>query len=152
MKATGLKTVFLAIGLVAAMGLATHVSAARGYGKGTGGAKGYERGWNCRGLGFRGGLSQEDAAKLDSGRRAFFESTSELRQSIRQKNLELRSELAKEEIDAARARALQTDISNLRAELDQKRLEHRIEKQGDVPEWCRGQGRGRGMGRRGGCW
>lgn len=153
MKANGFKAVIIAISLVAAVGLATNVFAGKGYGKGYGNPEGRGNASNCPGYGYAGSLSEEEAAKLDTERKAFFESTSDLRRSIRQKDLELQSELAKDPIERAKAQALQKDLSALRAQLDEKRLDRRIEMKEAYPEWCGGQGRnrGRGMWGRGGC-
>ena len=157
MKVSSFKTVALAIGLVAAIGLVSNVFAGKGYGRGSGNYENYKRGWDCQGYGQRGGLDQEELAKIDAEREAFFEATSDLRREIRQKNLELRSEMAKKEIDSARAHALQKELSDLEAQLDQKRLDHRIKLRATYPDWSggpgryhrRGQHRGWGMGRSG---
>jgi hypothetical protein len=100
-------------------------------------------------------------ARLDKERRAFFEANSELREKLYQKELELRSELAKPEPDARKAAGLQKEISNLESELDQKRLDQRIKMRKDFPRigyrGHGGMGMGRGMyggggyGRSGGC-
>jgi Spy/CpxP family protein refolding chaperone len=160
MKASGFKTVALAIGLVAAIGLANNVFAGKGYGKGPGNYENSKRGWDCPRYGQRGGLDQEELAKLDAERDAFFAATSDLRREIRQKDLELRSEMAKKEIDGARAHALQKELSDLEAQLDQKRLDQRIKLRAAYPDWSgepgryhrRGQHRGWGKGPSGSCW
>jgi hypothetical protein len=103
------------------------------------------------GQGYQGDLSDEDIAKLDKERQAFFEATSDLREKRYQKELELRSELAKPEPDAKKAADIQQKISDLEGQLDQRRLEHRIKMRKDFPRFgYRGDGfgpRGRGMGR-----
>lgn len=110
--------------------------------------------------GYPSGLSDEDLARLEQERRGFFDATADLREKLYQKELELRSELAKPEPDSQKAAGLQKDISGLESELDQKRLEHRIRMQKDFPRFgYRGYGP-RGMGRGmygggygpGGCW
>lgn len=109
------------------------------------------------GPGYRGDMSDEDAAKLDQERQTFFEATSDLREKLYQKELELRSELAKPEPDAKKAAGLQKEISSLESELDQKRLEHQIQMRKDFPRsgsrgygyGPRGWGKGRGMYGRG---
>jgi Spy/CpxP family protein refolding chaperone len=128
------------------------------------------RGWGQgpRGYGGQGSqsdLSEEEFAKLDEERRAFFEATSDLREKLYQKELELRSELAKPEPDAKKAAGLQKEISSLESEFDQKRLDHRIKMRKDFPRsgtggygyGPRGRGMGRGMYGGGGygpgsCW
>jgi Spy/CpxP family protein refolding chaperone len=139
-----------------------------GYGYQMGPGYGMHRGWadGTRGYGgrvYQSDLSDEDIARLDKERQSFFEATSNLREKLYQKELELRSELAKSEPDAQKAAGLQKEISNLESELDQKRLNHHIKMRKDFPRFgYMGQGYGpRGMGRgmyRGGgygpgnCW
>jgi Spy/CpxP family protein refolding chaperone len=112
------------------------------------------RGWadgprGYGGPGYQSDLSDEDIARLDKERQAFFEATSEIREKLYQKELELRSELAKPEPDAKKAAGLQKEISNLEGQLDQKRLDQQIKMRKDFPRFgYRGQGYGpRGMGR-----
>ena len=62
--------------------------------------------------------------KVQRERKAFFKDSQKLRQEIYQKRLELRSELAKSDPSARRARSIQKDITKRRTELDRKRLEH----------------------------
>lgn len=120
----------------------------RGYGMHGGWGQG-PRGYDAEG--YQSDLSEEDIAKLDKERQAFFEATSDLKEELYQKELELRSELAKPEPDAKKAAGIQKQISNLESQLDQKRLDHRIKMRKDFPQsGYRGDGygpRGRGMGR-----
>ena len=101
------------------------------------GGKGYRhhrgmhqgQGWHQRGYGGPGcaamdNLSEDETKKLDAERTAFFESTKGLRRKIYQKRLELASELAKENPDAAVAATLQKDVSDFKAQMAQKHLEH----------------------------
>jgi hypothetical protein len=99
-------------------------------------------------------LSDEEIAKLNEQRQAFFEATSELRENLIQKRLELRAELAKKDPDAKKAVVLQKEISEIEGQLDQKRVEHRIKMKKENPEYFSGrgygfgsEGMGRGMGR-----
>jgi Spy/CpxP family protein refolding chaperone len=127
-----------------------------GYGYHMGPRYGMHGGWGqdsrgYGGQGYQSDLSDEDIAKLNQERQSFFEATSDLRENLYQKELELRSELAKPEPDAKRAAGIQKEISNLESQLDQKRLDHRIKMKKDFPRFgFRGDGygpRGRGMGR-----
>lgn len=77
--------------------------------------------------------------KIQRERKAFHKDTKKLRQEIYQKRLELRSELAKADPSARRARSIQKDITKRRAELDRMRLEHFLKLKKIDPE----------MGRRG---
>ncbi|CAB5094732.1 hypothetical protein D3OALGA1CA_5401 [Olavius algarvensis associated proteobacterium Delta 3] len=91
-----------------------------GYGRG----KGYGKG---RGYGrqhFDANLTDEQRQELDTERQAFHETTQDLRQNIYQKRLELQAEIAKREPDAKKASSLQTEISNLKSQMAQKRLDH----------------------------
>ncbi len=125
-----------------------------GWGRGGGGnCQGQGSGWGQRGVapsGYQGNLSDEKITRLDKERQAFFEETRNLRENLYQKELELRSELAKEDPDAQKAAGLQAEVSDLTAQLDQKRLDRRIKMQKDNPDFFAGRGYGkggRGMGR-----
>jgi zinc resistance-associated protein len=100
--------------------------------------------------GYRGNLNDQDIDKLTQERQAFFESTREQRDNLYQKELELRSEMAKQDPDVEKAVGLQKEVSELRGQLDQKRVEHRIKMQKENPDFFAGRGYGRGgrgMGR-----
>ena len=125
-----------------------------GWGRGGGGnCRGQGSGWGQREFApadCRGNLSEEQMTRLDENRRAFFEETRNLRENLYQKELELRSELAKADPDAQKAGDLQAEVSNLTAQLDQKRIAHRIKMKKENPELFAGRGYGmggRGMGR-----
>jgi zinc resistance-associated protein len=124
------------------------------WGRGGGGnCWGQGSGWGQRGYGpsgCQGNLSDEQITRLDKERQAFFEETRDLRDNLYQKELELRSELAKKDPDAQKAAGLQAEISDLTAQFDQKRIDHRIKMQKENPEFFAGRGYGRGgrgMGR-----
>ncbi len=121
----------------------------RGYGSQRGMYQG--QGWHHRGYGGFGcgtidNLSEDDIKKLDAERTEFFEATKDLRRKIYQKRLELASELAKENPDAAVAAAVQTDISDLKAQMAQKRLDHFLRVQKINPDLGRGFWGGGHMG------
>jgi Spy/CpxP family protein refolding chaperone len=97
------------------------------------------------GFGCWGDLSREDIQKLEKERDDFFEATKNLRANIYQKRLELKSELAKENPDAKTAAGLQTEISGLKAEFGQKRLNHFLNMKKINPDIGRGFGGGYGM-------
>jgi Spy/CpxP family protein refolding chaperone len=88
-----------------------------------------------------GQFSEDQVQKLYKEQSAFFEATRDLREQLYQKGLELRSELAKDNPDANKAAALQKEISTLRAEFDQKRLNHILNMKKINPEIGRGFGR-----------
>lgn len=102
-------------------------------------------GYGGPGFGYWGEISQEDIQKLYKERSAFFEATKDLRGRLYQKGLELRSELAKQNPDVNKAATLQKEISELKAEFDQKRLNHFLNVRKISPEIGRGFGGGYGM-------
>jgi hypothetical protein len=118
------------IAIIAYVGFSAHAGADRGMGYGYHHGSGqHMHGWHHGsyagpGSGFRGELSQEEVEQLAKERSNFFEVTKDLRAKLYQKDLELRSELAKENLDKQEAARLQKEISELKAEFDQKRLEH----------------------------
>lgn len=98
-------------------------------------------------------LTEEQRTQLDELRKAFREDTQELRDSLRDKGDELRDTLTADEVNVEAATALQTEISGIKAQLDEKRLLHRIEVHKLFPELEDGRRfkGGRGKGPRGGC-
>lgn len=104
----------------------------------------------------------EQYRQIDAQRQAFFVATSDLRQQIYEKDLALRSELAKDSPDAATAGKLQKELSQLEGDFEQKRLAHMIEMrklnpnagQGYASRGNRGTGSGGCRGGGGGsrCW
>ena len=99
-----------------------------GYGRGPG-MMGYGpgAGRGFRGYGYPGDMSDEDVKKLEDQRNAFFEATKNQRNDLYEKRFELRSELVKQNPDAEKAGKLQKEISELKTQLDQKRISHMIE-------------------------
>jgi len=93
------------------------------------GSEWQDGGYGCPGYGgyMMGNLSDEDIQKMDEQREAFFKSTEDLRQNIYQKRLALESEFAKENPDPKKAANLQKEISDFKAQIDQKRIEYMIE-------------------------
>ena len=72
-------------------------------------------------------MSSEEISKLDKQRAEFFKETENTRQKLYEKELALRSELAKENPDTSKASNLQGEISKLQSDLDQKRLDYEIQ-------------------------
>ena len=145
------KHMALTITILALVGLIGYsVSAHAGWGG---------RGGNCDGPGYancpRGGygpggganLTDEQIAVVQKEREAFFEGTRDLRDRVYQKSLELRAEMAKQNPDAAKAAALQKEVSGLHSELAAKRLEQQLKMKKEHPEiYSKAFGRGSGMG------
>jgi zinc resistance-associated protein len=107
-----------------------------GWGRGYGHMMG--PGWHD-GYGY-GNLSQEEIAKLDQQRVEYLKATEDIRQKLYEKELALRSELAKENPDTSKASKLQSDISTLQSNLDQERLNYEIKTRKSVPGYNRGPG------------
>ena len=109
------------------------------------------------GYGYPSDLKDEEFKALDKERVAFIKETDKIRQSLYSKELELRSELLKENPDADKATGLQKEISELEAKLDQKRLDHMIKVRKINPNIGRsyaGMGRmmGNGYQNQDACW
>ena len=143
-------TIVTTLTVLAVFGLATLALA--GWGRGNGHMMGYGYGpgagpgmmgpgWH---RGYNGNFSPEESAELEKQRAAFFEATEDLRQQLYEKNLALQSELAKEDPDTGKASQLQSEISELRSELDQKRLDYDIQARKSSPNFRRGYGGGYG--------
>ncbi len=94
-------------------------------------------GWQQEG-GYYGNLSADEIAKLDQQRAEFFRATENTRQQMYEKNLALQNELAKENPDTVKASSLQSEISKLQSDLDQKRLEYDIQARKSAPNYNRG--------------
>jgi zinc resistance-associated protein len=153
MKMNNLGKIIAVTAIVGIVGFAATSFAGWGRGWGSGGyCLGQGSGWGGGATGYQGNLSAQDFAKLNKERQAFFEDTRGLRENLYQKELELRSELAKQDPDAAKAATLQKEVSDLQSQLNQKRIEHRIKMQKENPEFFadRGYGGGYGYGPRGG--
>jgi zinc resistance-associated protein len=103
-------------------------------------------GYGAPGSGAFGNLSEEDIKKLDEERKAFFEATKDLRREVYQKRLELASEMARQNPDAARAAALQKEISDTKGQLAQKHLDHIFRVRRINPDLGMGFGGGGHMG------
>jgi hypothetical protein len=174
MKMNNFAKTLIVLAIVGIVGYAATSFA--GWGRGGGGyCWGQGSGWAQRGsgpAGYQSNLSDAEIDKLNKERQTFFEDTREHRENLYQKELELRSELAKKDPDANKAVSIQKEISELKSQLDQKRLEQRIKMQKKNPDLFaergfgrgygygprgKGMGRGYGMGRGfqgqgGGCW
>jgi zinc resistance-associated protein len=87
-----------------------------------------------------GNLSEEEIANLDQQRSEFLKATENTRQKLYEKELALGSELAKEDPDTSKASNLQSEISKLQSELDQKRLDYEIQTRKKAPNYSRSYG------------
>jgi Spy/CpxP family protein refolding chaperone len=113
------------------------------YMMGPGWGRGYHRGY--------GNLSDETRAKIDAARDKFYDETRSLRRDIDDKAYELNKEMDKDNPDTGKVAELQKQLSKLRGEFDQKRVQHRLEMRKLLPEEFQGSERGY-YGRGGNCW
>ena len=133
--------------VVAIIGFGAYAFAGRGMGHGSGypgmgGGRGMGN-WDCP----MADLSDADAQKLSQERLAFFSATQGLRDEIYQKRLALESEIAKAVPDIETASKLQADLSALKGQMDQMRIEHVLQMKKINPNAGRGYFRRSGMGR-----
>lgn len=141
-----LGTVFLAI-----MGISTFAYAQ--WGRGAGDCSGYGA-RNCPGYNQ---LTEEERNQVDEAKDRFMAETEALRDQLYEKRTALGDELAKADPNVEAAAKMQTEISNLKAQLDQIRLSHQIEMKKINPDLGGKYGRMKGSGGRGGygrghCW
>jgi Spy/CpxP family protein refolding chaperone len=139
MKNLNFGKIVLVIGVVALLGIGANAFA--GWGRGWHhGSDRQHSGWGMGGPGYGYNLSEEETKALEKERQAFFNETESIRQDLYAKDLELRSELAKETPDARKAARLQTEISKLESQLDQKQVDHMIKMRKLNPNAGRGRG------------
>lgn len=150
----------IVLAVVAIFGIATLSFAGwgRGYGHMMGPGWGHMGGYGYGPGGYSGNLSNEEIEKLDKQRSEYFKATENTRQKLYEKELALRSELAKENPDTSKASNLQGEISKLQSDLDQKRLDYEIQARKTSPNYDRGRRggygpmMGYGTGGGGYCW
>ena len=90
-------------------------------------------------------LTDDQIKKMESEQNAFQTSTKDILQQLNEKRLALNTELAKQKPDAATAATLQKGISDLQAQLDQKRLTHILNMKKIDPNSLEGPGMGHGI-------
>jgi hypothetical protein len=132
---------------IAIFGFATLALA--GWGNGYGYGMGMDRrgsNWHHRGgndycmSGNYGNLTEAERATVDQQRSEFFNAAEGIRGQLYEKDLALQAELAKENPDMTIASNLQSEISELQAELDQKRLDFHIHNRKTGPGFKSGFG------------
>jgi zinc resistance-associated protein len=144
-----MKKLAVIIGIVFLVGAVAYPVLAHGPGWGKGGHS-YGRwgggpGYCYQGQGNFGNLTDEQRAKLDKLNQDFYNETNTLRNEIWTKKRELNTLLSQEQIDEEKVRALNKDLTALKAEMADKRLQHRLDAQKIAP----GAGFGPGWGRKG---
>lgn len=78
-------------------------------------------------------------AKIAAERQKFYDDTKDLRDSIKGKRTELRTEIGKQNPDMQTALGLQKELSELKAYLDQKRLDHVLRMKQIDPDFGHGK-------------
>jgi zinc resistance-associated protein len=100
-----------------------------------------------------GDLTEDQRTEMDALEQKFFGDTSQLRKELWAKTDELDFALSSSDPDPDKAKALQNEISELRAKLAEKRLDLELEARKIAPEgYGRRLGRGYGRQMKGGGW
>ena len=125
------KKLIYGLAIAVAIGIGTYAFGHMGEGYGNYGSMhggpGMHHGYyGERGYDYPGNLNDEEIKALEEERSAFLKATDSIRQNLYSKELELGSELYKENPDVSKAGALQKEISELESELDMKRIDHMI--------------------------
>jgi zinc resistance-associated protein len=100
-----------------------------------------------QGSGPYGNLTESQNAELDKLERKFFSDTAKLRDEIWAKSAELDTLLNAAEPDVKKVRALQKEITDLRAEMDRKRIDFELRARKVTPNSGYARGYSRGYGR-----
>jgi len=152
------KTAFITFMLVSSMLVAdAHAQFWKSRGQGRGVASG-PNSWCPPGL----NLTQEQTNQIQSLHERFFKETAQVRTDLQKKQLTLETMLLEPSVDADAAGKLQAEISALKSQLDQKRMQYHLEARkvltaeqiAQLPPGCTlgfGPPGGRGCGFRGGC-
>ena len=97
-------------------------------------------------------LNKDQIKQLTETCNAFREATRELRSQIKSKRLELESEFVKTKPDVEKLKTLQKELSDLKAQFAQKRIDQRLKMKAINPDlpcgksWKSGGGSGHGYG------
>jgi hypothetical protein len=137
------KKLILGLAIAAVIGIGTYAFGHMGGSYGNfdrmhGGPWMHQGYYGDKGYDYRGHLKDEDIKALEEERSVFFKATESVQQNLYSKELELRSELYKENPDVSKAGALQKEISELESTLDQKRIDHMIKMRKLSPNGSRG--------------
>ncbi len=136
MKKSITRNIITVVAVVAISGIGS--SAFAGWGMGNCGNGGHQRAGQgqhdgygryqgaCMEYGGGRKLDNETVKKLNTERQNFYEATEDVRKKLFQKDLELRSEFAKDTPDAKTAAGIQKQISNLESDFHQKKVIHII--------------------------
>lgn len=95
-------------------------------------------------------ITDEQRQALEDVRKEFFQSTEGLRESMRAKMEEMREVMTSDDPDEDKAKAISKEISQLRSELSEKRIDMALKVRKIIPDAPFGKGSGSGFGKRGG--
>ena len=145
-----MKRVIVLVGILVLVGAIAVPVLAHGPGWG----RGHHMGWGGGpGYGYCGdygpgasNLTDEQRTQLDALNKKFFDETAPLRNEMWTKSRELSALLNSPNPDAVKARALQKEITGLRAQLAEKRLDFELAERKIAPDARYGSGYGRGYG------
>lgn len=96
-----------------------------------------------------GGLSRDQAERLDDARDSFFRESRDLRDRISDKSAQIGDELSKQNPDRSRLNELRNQLSDLESRYDRKRLDYQLEVRKIAPQ---ADGRYADSYGPGGCW
>ena len=157
MKTNTMRTGIAGLVAVAVIAVGANAFAGKGMGcqdgnRGYGGDGNHHRRGGCGYSQMNADLTPEQREQMDTERQTFFDATKNERQDLYAKQLALKAEMANSEPDIEKASALQKEVSELRSNLDQKRLGHIMAMRKIDPDAGRGcfmggRGMGHGMGR-----
>ena len=142
-------TKIIGIGFLVAVLAVPAVALARGWGRGGmmgnwGGGPGY--GYTTPYGPGNEALTPDQRTQLDQLDKKFYEDTANLRKDLWDKSYELNTILNTENPDPAKVNALNKEINDLRAKLQEKSLNYRLEARKIVPETAFNGGYGRSFG------
>jgi zinc resistance-associated protein len=136
--------ILVLVGAIAVPVLAHGPGWGRGPHMGWGGGPGYGK---CEDYGpGAANLTDEQQTQLDSLNKKFYDETAQIRNEMWTKSRELSALLNSPNPDADKARALQKEITGLKAQLAEKRLNFELEERKIAPGARYGYGRGYGGG------
>ena len=108
------------------------------WGKGPGYGESYDRGYET--------ITPDQRTQLERLDRKFYDETENLRNKVWKKSTELSNLLNSSDPDVEKAKEIQKDINDLRAELDEKRINYELEARKINPETRLSYGHGTGYG------
>ena len=128
MQKVNIRKILAIITVVTVVGFGAYAFAHWGMGYGHHGwGSGYHHGWFGEpGYQSIGDLSEDEIKNFNEERDAFLKETADIRQDIYMTELELSSELAKQDPDPQTATHIQKELSALETRLDQKRIDHMV--------------------------